>query len=60
MLMASSVRPAPIRPAMPTTSPASTVKLTSSQTLRSEWCGLRAVQFSTSKIISPIFGARGG
>src|SRR3954468_12459953 len=46
MLIASSVRPAPMRPAMPTTSPARTVKPAPSTTLRS-WVGCQTVQSST-------------
>ena len=52
MLIASSVRPAPISPAMPTTSPARTLKLASSTTLRS-WVGCQTVQSSTRSTSSP-------
>ena len=59
MLIASSVRPAPISPAMPTTSPARTLKFASSTTMRS-WVGCRTVQSSTRSTSSPGCDSRSG
>ncbi len=60
MLIANSVRPAPISPAMPTTSPLRTVRLMLLLTLRSACIGWYTFQSRTSKIVSPIFDSRGG
>ena len=60
MLIASSVRPAPISPARPTISPRRTVKLSFLQTKRSGTWGWRTVQFFTSKNTSPMCGVRSG
>ena len=60
MLIASSVRPAPISPAMPTTSPARTSKLAPSTTMRPVWVGWCTVQSSTRSTSSPICGVRSG
>ncbi len=60
MLMASSVRPAPIRPAKPTISPRRTWKFDPFATRRDASCGCWTVQFLTSKKTSPIFGVRSG
>ena len=60
MLIASSVRPAPIRPANPTISPRRTVKLEFLQTRRSAEIGCRTVQSRTSKNTSPISGVWSG
>ena len=59
-LMASSVRPAPIRPAMPTTSPSATVKDTSRIACRSGSVGWATHQLDTSSRVLPIFGVRAG
>ena len=59
MLIASSVRPAPMRPAMPTTSPARTLKAALSTTLRS-WVGCQTVQSSTRRTSSPGCDSRSG
>jgi len=53
MLMASSVRPAPMRPTSPTTSPRRTVKLTFFIFRQSGRSGSRTVQFSTARATSP-------
>ena len=58
--MASSVRPEPISPAMPTTSPARTAKEMSSITCRSACSGCQTFQFFTSSTVSPGFGLRSG
>ena len=60
MLRASSVRPAPIRPAMPTISPRRTVRLASSTTARWWSCGCMTVQSRTSSSTSPICGVWSG
>ena len=59
-LIASSVRPAPMRPAMPTTSPARTLKDAPSTTLRPGWVGWKTVQSSTRSTSSPTTDARSG
>ncbi len=56
MLMANSVRPAPMRPAMPTISPRRTSKSTPLITCRSAWSGWWTDQSATLKIVSPILG----
>ncbi|MCY1368576.1 hypothetical protein D9M69_555680 [compost metagenome] len=59
-LIASSVRPAPMRPAMPTISPWRTCRFTPlicSRSACSAWC---TRQSRTSSTVSPIFGERCG
>ncbi len=58
--MASSVRPAPISPLIPTTSPRRTLRLTLSQTFRPLYSGWYTVQFFISSVISPILLTRLG
>ena len=58
--MESSVRPAPIRPAIPRTSPFLRLKLMLSQTLIPSNTGWSTHQFLTSKQISPILDSRLG
>ena len=60
MLIASSVRPAPISPEIPRTSPLRKLKLTLSQTLIPSKTGWSTHQFLTSKQTSPTFDARLG
>ena len=60
MLIASSVRPAPMSPAKPTISPRRTMKLEFLQTRRSAEIGCRTVQSRTSKKTSPILGVWSG
>ena len=55
ILMASSVRPAPISPEIPTTSPRLTYMLTPSTTFRPSYWGWYTVQSFTSIFTSPIF-----
>ena len=54
MLIANSVRPAPISPAMPTTSPRLTCRLTPLITCRSAWSGWSTRQFCDLEHVSPI------
>ena len=56
MLIASSVRPAPIRPLIPTTSPLRMLKFTLRQTFIPSKTGWSTHQSFTSKHTSPIFG----
>ena len=60
MLIASSVRPAPISPAKPTISPRRTWKLEFFTTRRSGTSGCCTTQSRTSKNVSPMFGVRSG
>ena len=60
MLIASSVRPEPIRPAMPTISPLRTFRFTPLMTSRSLYCSWCTCQLRTSKMTSPICGWRCG
>ena len=60
MLRASSVRPAPMSPAMPTISPLLTSRLASRMTTRELSLGWVTVQSRTSKSSSPIEGSWSG
>src|SRR6218665_73495 len=56
MLIASSVRPAPIRPAMPTISPRRTCRSMPCMNARSLRCGWWACQLRTSNTVAPVHG----